>query len=172
MITKLTAARIASAAGVRTAITKGDAPERILQIMQGEPLGTQFAPQPRAVNARKRWIAYGMVPTGKLMLDDGAVKALSKFGRSLLPAGIISVEGEFDAQEAISLCDSGGKEFARGISNYSSKEITQIYGCKSEDIARLLGFQGADFTGEDTVVHRDNLVVLDMQAGNVGGWLS
>lgn len=163
MITKLTAARIASAAGVRTAITKGDAPERILQIMQGEPLGTQFAPQPRAVNARKRWIAYGMVPMGKLILDDGAVKALAKLGRSLLPAGIVAVEGEFDAQEAVSLCDRGGKEFSRGITNYSSKEITQILGCKSEDIARLLGFQEADFTGEDTVIHRDNLVLLDIQ---------
>jgi glutamate 5-kinase len=155
MITKLTAARIASAAGVRTAITKGDAPERILEIMQGEPLGTQFAPQPRAVN--------GMVPTGKMLLDDGAVRALAKLGRSLLPAGICAVEGEFDAQEAVSLCDGSGKEFARGITNYSSKETAQILGCKSDDIARLLGFQTADFTGEDTVIHRDNLVLLDQQ---------
>jgi glutamate 5-kinase len=161
MVTKLTAARIASAAGVRTAITKGDAPERIWQILQGEPLGTQFEPQPRAVNARKRWIAYGMVPMGKLVLDDGAVRALTKSGRSLLPAGIISVEGEFDAQEAVSLCDRSGKEFARGITNYSSIEIEKILGRKSEDIARLLGLEG-EIT-EETAVHRDNLVIMDRQ---------
>jgi glutamate 5-kinase len=159
MVTKLTAARIASAAGVRTAITKGDAPERIGQILQGEPLGTQFEPQPRTVNARKRWIAYGMVPMGKLVLDDGAVKALTKSGRSLLPAGIISVEGEFDAQEAVSLCDRSGKEFARGITNYGSTEIEKILGCKSEDIPRLLGLESE--VTEANVVHRDNLVIME-----------
>lgn len=156
MATKLAAARIASAAGVRTVITKGDRPEQILQILQGEPLGTQFEPQPRTVNARKRWIAYGMIPVGKLVLDAGAVKAVAKLGRSLLPAGITEVEGKFDSQEAVSLCDAEGKEFARGLVNYNSSDITRILGCKSDEIPDLLGFEG-----EDTVVHRDNLVLLD-----------
>jgi glutamate 5-kinase len=156
MNTKLAAARIAAAAGVKTVITKGDHPDRILRILAGENIGTQFAAQPRTVTARKRWIAYGMVPLGKIFLDDGAVKAVMNLGRSLLPAGIAKVEGKFDAQDAISLCDRDHKEIARGITNYSSNEIERILGFKSEDIPRLLGFEG-----EDTVVHRDNLVLME-----------
>jgi len=165
MATKLTAAKIAAAAGVRTAITKGNEPERIFAILAGENLGTQFAPQPRAVNARKRWIAYGMVPTGKLCLDQGAVLALTEKGRSLLAAGIIQVIGKFDAQDAVSLCDRTGKEFARGITNYSSIEIEQILGYKSEHIAELLGFE-PEAPVSDTVVHRDNLVLLEGQSNS------
>jgi glutamate 5-kinase len=156
MNTKLAAARIAAAAGVKTVITKGDAPANILKVLAGESIGTQFAAQPRTVTARKRWIAYGMVPLGKIFLDDGAVKAVMTLGRSLLPAGISKIEGKFEAQDAISLCDSTNKEIARGIANYSSSEIELISGYKSEDIPRLLGFEG-----EDTVVHRDNLVLME-----------
>lgn len=153
MTTKLDAARIASAAGVKTVITRGDLPERIAAILNGEKFGTQFAAQPKTVNARKRWIAYGMVPLGKLFLDDGAVNAVVNKGRSLLPAGITQVEGKFEANESVSLCDRDGKEVARGISNYSSSDIVRILGSQSEDIPKLLGFDG-----EETVIHRDNLV--------------
>ncbi|HBC42262.1 MAG TPA: glutamate 5-kinase [Pseudanabaena sp.] len=155
MTTKLDAARIASAAGVKTVITRGDFPERIAAILNGEKFGTQFAAQPKTVNARKRWIAYGMVPLGKLFLDDGAVNAVVNKGRSLLPAGITQVEGKFEANESVSLCDHDGKEVARGISNYSSSDIVRILGSQSEDIPKLLGFDG-----EETVIHRDNLVSL------------
>lgn len=155
MTTKLDAARIASAAGVKTVITRGDLPERIAAILNGEKFGTQFAAQPKTVNARKRWIAYGMVPLGKLFLDDGAVNAVVNKGRSLLPAGITQVEGKFEANESVSLCDHDGKEVARGISNYSSSDIVRILGSQSEDIPKLLGFDG-----EETVIHRDNLVSL------------
>jgi len=155
MATKLDAARIAAAAGVRTVITRGAFPERLFAILQGENFGTQFAAQPKTVNARKRWIAYGMVTTGKLFLDDGAVSAVILRGRSLLPAGIVQVEGKFEANESVSLCDQQGKEIARGITNYSSSDILQILGSQSEDIPRLLGFDG-----EETVIHRDNLVNL------------
>ena len=126
MTTKLDAARIASAAGVKTVITRGDLPERIAAILNGEKFGTQFAAQPKTVNARKRWIAYGMVPLGKLFLDDGAVNAVVNKGRSLLPAGITQVEGKFEANESVSLCDRDGKEVARGISNYSSSSCRQF----------------------------------------------
>jgi glutamate 5-kinase len=155
MTTKLDAARIASAAGVRTVITRGAFPDRMLAILHGENFGTQFAAQPKTVNARKRWIAYGMVPLGKLFLDDGAVQAVIRKGRSLLPAGITQVEGKFEANESVSLCDRDGKEVARGISNYSSSDILRILGSQSEDIPKLLGFDG-----EETVIHRDNLVSL------------
>ncbi len=155
MTTKLDAARIASAAGVRTVITRGAFPERMSAILHGENFGTQFAAQPKTVNARKRWIAYGMVPVGKIFLDDGAVKAVISKGRSLLPAGITQVEGKFEANESVSLCDRNGKEIARGISNYGSSDILRILGSQSEDIPKLLGFDG-----EETVIHRDNLVSL------------
>jgi glutamate 5-kinase len=158
MITKLDAARIAAAAGVQTAITRGACPERIAAILNGENFGTRFAAQPKTVNARKRWIAYGMVTMGKLFLDDGAVKAVISKGRSLLPAGIKQVEGKFEANESVSICDHHGKEIARGITNYCSSDINLILGAQSEDIARLLGF--SDEAVVDTVVHRDNLVSL------------
>ncbi len=155
MTTKLDAARIASAAGVRTVITRGAFPDRLDAVLKGENYGTQIAAQPKTVNARKRWIAYGMVTMGKLILDDGAVKAVTLKGRSLLPAGITEVQGKFDANESVSLCDRDGKELARGITNYSSSDILRILGSQSEDIPKLLGFDG-----EETVIHRDNLVSL------------
>jgi glutamate 5-kinase len=155
MTTKLDAARIASAAGVRTVITRGAFPDRLLAILNGENFGTQFAAQPKTVNARKRWIAYGMVTMGKLFLDDGAVNAVIFNERSLLPAGITQVEGKFEVNESVSLCDRDGKELARGITNYSSSDIVRILGVQSEEIPRLLGFDG-----EETVIHRDNLVIL------------
>jgi len=156
MATKLSAAKIAAIAGVKTVICKGSEPNSIPKILAGENLGTQFEPQPRTVNARKRWIAYAMIPVGKLLLDEGAVNAVLTKGRSLLPAGIINVFGSFEAQQAISLCDRTGKELARGLTNYSSTEIQQIQGQQSEHISQILGFEGSD-----TIVHRDNLVLMD-----------
>jgi glutamate 5-kinase len=156
MATKLSAAKIAAIAGVKTVICKGSEPNSIPKILAGENLGTQFEPQPRTVNARKRWIAYAMIPVGKLLLDEGAVNAVLTKGRSLLPAGIIDVFGSFEAQQAVSLCDRTGKELARGLTNYSSTEIQQIQGQQSEHISQILGFEGSD-----TIVHRDNLVLMD-----------
>ncbi|AFZ36635.1 Glutamate 5-kinase [Stanieria cyanosphaera PCC 7437] len=156
MATKLAAARIATSSGVRTVITQGKQPQNILQIIQGEPLGTQFEPQSRADNARKRWINYGLIPMGKLYLDRGAVKAICQQGKSLLPAGIIKIEGDFVASDAVQLCDGEGREIGRGLVNYSSTEITQIKGHHSEKIAQILGYEGAD-----TVVHRNNLIIKD-----------
>lgn len=155
MITKVTAARIATAAGVRTAITDGRSPHNITRILQGEPLGTQFEPQPQPTNARKRWIAYGLIPSGKLYLDSGAITAICQGGKSLLAAGISAVEGEFYSQEAVQLCDQHGNEIARGIVNYSSDELKRIGGRHSREIAAILGYEGAE-----TVIHRDNLVLI------------
>jgi glutamate 5-kinase len=154
MMTKLTAARIATGSGVRTVITHGKNPQNIIKILAGESLGTQFEPQLRTENARKRWIAYGLLPLGKLYLDDGAIKALCKGGKSLLPAGITQVEGEFLASDAVRICDREGKEMGRGLVNYSSGEIAQIKGHHSDEIAAILGYIDAE-----TVIHRDNLVI-------------
>ena len=156
MATKLAAARIATSTGVRTVITQGKQPQNIIAILQGEDIGTQFEPQPQTNNARKRWISYGLVPMGKLYLDSGAVKAITTKGKSLLPAGIIRVEGEFSAADAVQLCDKAGIELGRGLVNYSKSEIEQIKGRHSTEITSILGYDSAD-----TVVHRNNLVIKD-----------
>lgn len=154
MVTKISAARIATDAGVRTVITQGRSPENILKILAGESIGTQFEPQPRPINARQRWIAHGLVPAGTLYLDDGAVKAIRQSGRSLLAAGIVQIEGEFESEDAVRLCDRSGIEIARGLVNYSHTELDKIRGHRSEEIPKLLGYGGAE-----TIVHRDNLVL-------------
>lgn len=154
MITKISAARIAIAAGVRTVITHGRFPRNIPKIIAGEPIGTHFTPQPEPTSARKRWIAYGLIPEGQLYLDPGAIEAITQGGKSLLAAGIKSISGEFDTQEAVQICDSNGEEIARGLVNYNSQELHKICGCHSREIRDILGYAGAD-----TVVHRDNLVL-------------
>jgi glutamate 5-kinase len=155
MMTKISAARIAIAAGIRTVITQGQFPRNIEKIIQGELIGTHFAPQPEPTSARKRWIAYGLIPGGKLYLDAGAIAAVVKAGKSLLAAGIRAVEGEFDNQEAVQLCDSNGQEIARGLVNYNSEELQKICGRQSREIPAILGYEKAD-----TVIHRDNLVLI------------
>lgn len=155
MLTKIAAAKIATRAGVRTVITEGRSPENILKVLQGEAIGTRFEPEPQPFNARKRWIAHGLVPAGKLYLDQGAAQAIVKGGKSLLAAGITEIEGEFQSQDSVQLCDVAGRELARGIVNYSSIELQQIRGYHSEDIPHILGYVGAE-----TVVHRDNLVLV------------
>ncbi|NJN22755.1 MAG: glutamate 5-kinase [Leptolyngbya sp. RL_3_1] len=154
MVTKIEAARIATTAGVRTVITEGKHPENLLKILSGEALGTQFSAQPRPANARKRWIAHGLMPAGKLYLDSGAVRAISQGGKSLLAAGITEIEGEFERQDAVQLYGPNGQEVARGIVNYDHTELQKIQGHRSEEIAHILGYDGAE-----TVIHRDNLVV-------------
>lgn len=155
MATKISAAEIAGEAGVRTVITEGKSPGNIARILAGETLGTQFEPQAKPINARKRWIARALVPMGKLYLDDGAIAALTQAGKSLLAAGIIAIEGEFQADEGVQLCDRQGEEIARGLVNYSSTELRQIQGHHSQKIAAILGYAGVE-----TVVHRDNLVLI------------
>ncbi|WP_017718803.1 glutamate 5-kinase [Kamptonema formosum] len=154
MATKIQAARIATSAGVRTAITAGSNPRNIEKILQGEPVGTQFDPHPRADSARKRWIAHGLVPAGKIYLDAGAVAAICQGGKSLLAAGVTNVEGDFQVSDAVQLCAADSREIARGLVNYSSAELELIRGRKSEEIPNILGHAGAE-----TVVHRDNLVL-------------
>jgi glutamate 5-kinase len=155
MATKISAARIAIASGVRTVITEGRFPGNIPKILAGEAIGTHFQPQLEPTSPRKRWIAYGLIPTGKLYLDAGAIAAISQGGKSLLAAGIKSVEGEFENQDAVMLCKSDGEEIARGLVNYSSDELQKICGCHSQEIPNILGYPSAE-----TVVHRDNLALI------------
>ncbi len=150
MATKIAAAAIATGAGVQTVITQGRTPESIPRILAGEAIGTQFEPHPEPINARKRWIAHALVPSGKLQLDSGAIRAIAQQGKSLLAAGITQVEGEFQSQEAVQLCNATGEEIARGLVNYSSVELLQIQGRRSEDIPTILGYAGAETVGIDS----------------------
>ena len=154
MLTKLEAAQIATTAGVRTVITDGRQPQNVVKALAGEAVGTQFAPLPQPSRARKRWIVAGLAPTGRLYLDPGATKAILKGGKSLLAAGITHIEGDFEAQDAVVICNANGDDIARGIVNYNALELQRILGQRSENIAEILGYDGAD-----TVVHRDNLVI-------------
>ena len=154
MSTKIDAARIATASGVRTVITQGKTPENVAKVLAGEAVGTLFEAKAKHSTARKRWIAGNLIPAGRLYLDTGAAKAIRNEGKSLLPAGITEVEGEFASQDAVLLCDSSGQEIARGLVNYNDEDLRKIYGHRSSDITRLLGHEGAE-----TIVHRDNMVI-------------
>lgn len=155
MITKIEAARIATGSGVRTVITDGKHPNNIEKIISGEAIGTQFEPQSRPVNSRRHWIANVLVPMGKLYLDSGAIQAIKQGGKSLLAAGVIRVEGDFHPNDSVQLCDNNHKEIARGLVNYSSVQMQKIQGCHSDKIPEIIGYSGAE-----TVIHRDNLVII------------
>ena len=155
METKISAARIASGAGVRTIIMSSNTPRNLFKILAGESIGTRFEPQDNPITARQRWIAHGMVPSGKLYLDDGAMNAIALAGKSLLPAGIIGIDGEFQREDTVRICNLHGQEIARGLVNYTSKELQKIRGHRSVEVTQLLGYDG-----DETVVHRDNLVMM------------
>jgi len=157
MVTKLQAARIATEAGVRMVITEGRTPQNIQRILAGENLGTHFAPRPETLSARKRWIAHGSLASGKLYLDPGAVQALCRGGKSLLAAGLVALEGEFEEHDTVVLCDAQGQELGRGLTSYSSPDLARILGRKTEEICKILNLEGPDEVLE--VVHRDNLVI-------------
>lgn len=156
MLTKLSAAKIAIAAGIPMALMSGRDPGQLVALAEGAPVrGTLFRARGDRLEARKRWLAYGVSARGSLHLDAGAVRALLEAGRSLLPAGIRQVEGEFIAGETVALLDDGGREVARGITNYASAELRRVLGKRSSEVEQVLGYKPAD-----EVVHRDNLVLL------------
>ncbi len=155
MLTKLKAARICMAAGIPMVIANGDNENVIRQIMDGKEIGTLFIPREEKMQARKKWIAFGTLPQGQVLVDAGAEVALLKKGKSLLPSGVIAVEGDFDRGTVVAVANVDDKrEIARGMVNYSSDEIRLIAGKKSSEIERIL--QGKDY---DEVIHRNNLWV-------------
>jgi glutamate 5-kinase len=155
MSTKLEAAQKANASGIPMVIASGREPGMLGRLLKDEPVGTYFLPREDRLASRKRWIAFAVPREGRLMVDAGARKALTEGGKSLLPSGIVSVEGEFAAGAAVGLAEQDGPEFARGLVNYDAAELRKIRGVKTKDIERTLGYKGLD-----EVVHRDNLVVL------------
>ncbi len=155
MKTKLQAAKIACASGLPMVIANGHNPTIISEVLDGSARMTVFGAADQALAPRKRWIAFGAHPKGKIGIDDGASEALLGNGTSLLAAGIVSVEGRFEVGEAVSIHSADGRELARGLINYTSGDVERIKGLKSGKIEETLGRK--DF---DEVIHRDNLVVL------------
>ena len=123
--------------------------------MKGGDLGTLFMPGKVKLSSRKGWIAFGSRSKGTVVIDDGAVTALVKGGKSLLPSGIVTVEGKFEIGDAVYCLDARGARIAKGISNYSSSEIDRIKGRRTAEIEKILGYKYSD-----EAIHRDNLVLL------------
>ena len=158
MRTKIESASIAMNAGITMVIAEGREQNVIRRIMAGEDVGTLFVPKLSKMRSRKRWIAYAAVPKGTLIVDDGAAKAIVEDNKSLLPVGLVQVDGQFEAGDMVSVVlegDVARREVARGLTNYSSEDLRRIRGCRSKEIVKRLGHR--DF---DEAIHRDNLVVL------------
>ena len=137
-------------------IASGRTEHVLARLLHGEPLGTYFAPRADRLGARKRWIAFAVAPQGRLTVDAGAVRALTLGGKSLLPSGVVKVEGDFAAGEVVAVCDEvDGREFARGLVNFDAPELLRIRGAKTREIEPRLGYKSFE-----EVIHRDNLVIL------------
>lgn len=155
MYSKLLAAKRAVNHGITVHIISGRKDGLLQAVVGGGKSGTTFQPKTEKLSSRKGWIAYGSRSKGSIIIDDGAVKALVQKGKSLLPSGIISVEGEFDTGDAVYCLDAKGNRIAKGITNYAASELRKIRGKKTSEIEKVLGY-----TYSDEAIHRDNLVVL------------
>ncbi|MEV5434762.1 glutamate 5-kinase [Streptomyces sp. NPDC052682] len=152
MVTKVEAARIAAAAGIPVVLTSAI---HAADALTGQDTGTYFHPTGKRSADRLLWLQHASTPQGSLTLDDGAVRAVVERRKSLLPAGIAAVEGEFNAGDPVELRDTEGRAVARGLVNFDAKEIPRLIGRSTRELARDLGP-----AYEREVVHRDDLVVL------------
>ncbi len=155
MVSKIQAAKKTSRFGIPTVIASGLRKGVLHQILRGKEIGTLILPKADALSSRKHWIAFNLNPKGDLIVDDGAKKAIAQRGKSLLPSGVVKVRGEFGRGDPVSCIGPRGKEFARGLVNYSASELEKIRGLKTKQIEKALGYKYSD-----EVIHRDDLVVL------------
>jgi glutamate 5-kinase len=153
MVTKLMAGRIAMAAGCKMAIADGRAVGALGAVIDGRARCSWFVPEASPLSARKKWIKGSLKTAGSLIVDDGAVRALSA-GKSLLPAGVTAIDGDFRRGDVVDVRDEKGRVLARGLVAYAAEDARRIAGRKSAEIEKLLGFRG-----RDEIVHRDDLVV-------------
>ncbi len=154
MITKILAAKRASGSGASTVIAWGREPDALLRLAQGEAIGTLLVAQTQKQQARKQWMADHLQLRGSITLDEGAVAKVRDEGKSLLPIGMVGVEGEFSRGEVIAIRDASGQEIARGLANYASAEARLLCRKPSTEFEALLGY-----AAEPEMVHRDNLVL-------------
>lgn len=155
MSTKLEAARLVTTSGISMVMCNGRTQDAVLKAVKGESVGTLFSPGAEKLEARKRWMLSGISQKGEVLVDAGAALALREKNRSLLPAGITGVNGEFSRGDIVYITGHEGRRFACGIANYGSEDIARIQGNQSGDIEGTLGYQ----YGQE-VVHRNNLVLL------------
>ncbi len=155
MGSKVQAAKHATVGGAAAVIASGKQPRVLARVVDGEPVGTYFPPRADRLRRRKHWIAYTAQPQGRVFLDAGAVRAIVSGGKSLLPKGILQVEGAFERGEAVSLVGPDSVEIGRGLVRYNAAELRQVAGLASWEIVARLGYKFGD-----EAVHRDDLVVL------------
>jgi len=154
MLTKIEAARKAATFGIPTVIANGEKKGILVDIINAGELGTTFLPGEERLKGRKKWIAYNIKVSGSITVDAGAMRAINN-GKSLLPSGIVRVEGDFDFGDLVSLFEESGKEFARGLVQFNSSDVDKMKGIKTFEIEEFLGKK--DY---DEVIHRDDLVLL------------
>ena len=155
MLTKVLAARRAARSGAHTVIASGREPDVLLRLANGESIGTLLSAATVPLAARKQWLADHLTVSGLVRLDAGAVKALTRDGKSLLPVGVVEVSGDFVRGEVVGVVDGAGRELARGLINYSAEETRRIMRKPSGEIEATLGY-----VDEPELIHRDNLVLL------------
>ena len=154
MATKLQAARLATESGVTVVVAGGATEDVLVRAVNGEPIGTRFPSNRTRMESRKRWILAGLAGKAAAHVDAGAVAAMAN-GRSLLPAGVVSVSGRFDRGDSVNIVGPEGKAIGCGVANYGAADLGRIKGCRSADITRILGFHFGD-----EVIHRNNVVML------------
>jgi glutamate 5-kinase len=155
MASKVGSARIVTRTGVAAVVAPGRDPDVLVRVLAGSDVGTLFVPGQGVLSSRKHWIAYGAKPAGKITVDDGAARALRESGRSLLPAGIVAVDGDFDLGDTVSILTRSGTELGRGLVAYTADDLRKIQGLQSAAIEARLGYKGID-----EAIHRDDLVIL------------
>jgi glutamate 5-kinase len=155
MLTKVLAAKRAARSGASTVIADGREEQVLTRLAAGEPIGTQLVAETMSLAARKQWLADHVRTAGRLTLDEGATRALTRDGKSLLPIGVVACEGTFERGEAVGCFDVSGREIARGLVNYSAAETKRILRRPSSEIASILGY-----VDEPELIHRNNLVLL------------
>jgi glutamate 5-kinase len=155
MFTKVEAAKVATSCGATVAIANGREKDVIVRLAEGESIGTRFIPTTSKIESRARWMLSGLCTQGRVGLDNGAVKALLEQNKSLLPAGIASVAGEWERGDIIDLCHENGERIGSGIANYNASDVIKIRGKRSTEISSVLGY---DYGAE--VVHRNNMALI------------
>jgi glutamate 5-kinase len=155
MYSKVLAAKRATSHGIAVHIISGKKTGLLVEIVKGKKHGTFFELEKNRLSQRKGWIAHSSRSKGTIMLDNGAVTAIIEKNKSLLPSGIVSVDGGFEIGDSVDCVDSEGKHIAKGLTNYSSSDVQKIKGLKTSEIDRKLGYKYSD-----EVIHRDNLVIL------------
>jgi glutamate 5-kinase len=156
MAAKVSAARLASHWGVSTIIASGRLPRVLQRVLSGEPIGTIFMPREHHLNQRKRWIAFRSRSRGIIRVDEGAKSAIIRRGASLLPSGIVAVEGDFPMGARVELHDECGVSFAVGLVSYDSEAVGRLKGKKRNEIKSTLGYE---YLKE--IIDRDDLVLLE-----------